>query len=255
MFGLLGLAASSAPTHLDMLRTMLAYPTLAWGMFEVSVWREGEDGVIRFERSAATGDCTDFFMERDMTCTTVLSRDAAGSEETPRLVQFRHAGPRRKSAYERFFGCEVRFAAGIDEIRLDAANWLSPPRLANAMSFRFFDNQCRRLSEVLARPLDFVDLVRSRLRAATPVPSLPELAASLHLTARTLQRRLAEQDTTFAALLRDVRLERAGEMLRRGGLPMEEIAWRLGFGDAVAFSHAFKQWTGLSPARFREANA
>ena len=41
-FGVLGLAASSAPTLLDMQRTLLSYPVLAWGMFEISAWRDAE---------------------------------------------------------------------------------------------------------------------------------------------------------------------------------------------------------------------
>lgn len=252
MFGVLGLACSSAPTLLEMQRTMLAYPQLAWGMFETTLWRDGDDAVLRAEASVDTGDCTAFFMERDTACAVTLFRDAVDRDASPRLVRFRHPAPRDPSPYLDFFGCEVQFGQPVNESRYDAASWSLRPRLANEMSWRFFDNQCRRLSESLARPVDFTDLTRSRLRSATPIPSLPELAASLHLTGRTLQRRLAAEGSSFAALLQDVRLERATELLGRGSLRMEEIAWRLGFSDAVAFSRAFKQWTGKAPAHFRE---
>ncbi len=67
------------------------------------------------------------------------------------------------------------------------------------MSFRFFSNQCHRLTTVIEEPLSYADVVRSRLRAATPVPSLMELVTELHLTKRTLQRRLDDEGTRFSA--------------------------------------------------------
>lgn len=254
MFGVLGLAVSSAPTLLEMQRTLLAYPQLAWGMFETTLWRDGDDAVLRAEASVETGDCTAFFMERDTACAVTLFRDALDRSASPRLVRFRHEAPRDTAPYREFFGCEVRFGEAVNESRYDASSWSLRPRLANEMSWRFFDNQCRRLSETLARPIDFTDLTRSRLRSATPIPSLPELATSLHLTGRTLQRRLAAEGSSFAGLLQGVRLERAAELLERGNLRMEEIAWRLGFSDAVAFSRAFKLWTGVAPAHFRRGS-
>jgi AraC-like DNA-binding protein len=253
MFGVLGLAASSAPTLLEMQRTMLAHPALAWGMFETTAWREGDEAVLRWEASVDTGDCTAFFMERDTTCAVTLLRDAIDEAAAPRVVRFVHAAPPDVASYREFFRSDVLFGQAANELRFDAAAWLARPRLANAMSFRFFENQCRSLGETLARPLELASVVRSRLRSATPVPALPELAASLHLTPRTLQRRLAAEGSTFAVLLRDVRLERSRELLLRGNLGMDEIAWRLGFGDAVAFSRAFKDWTGSAPAHFRAA--
>lgn len=255
MFGLLGLAASSAPTLLEMQRTVLAYPQLAWGMFETTLWREGDEAVLRAEASIDTGDCTAFFMERDTACAVTLFRDAIDEAASPRLVRFRHPAPRDTAPYREFFRCEVRFGEPVNESRFDVASLALRPRLANEMSWRFFDNQCRRLSESLARPVDFLDLTRSRLRSATPIPSLPDLASSLHLTPRTLQRRLAAEGSSFAGLLQDVRLERAVELLGRRSLRMEEIAWRLGFSDAVAFSRAFKQWTGSAPAHWRQGPA
>lgn len=258
MFGILGLAAASAPSMLEMQRTLLAYPALTWGMFEITVWREGDEGVLRFEQSAETGDCTGFFMERDLACSATLLHDALSASGAarellaPRLVRFRHEAPSDRKLYRELLGCEVRFGEPATELRFDASMWALRPQLANEMSFRFFDLQCRRLAESLSRPLEFRELVRSRLRAATPVPSLPELARALHLGNRTLQRRLAGEGSSFAEILREVRLERAMELLQRGGLLMDEIAWRLGFSDAVAFSRAFKSWTGMAPARFRE---
>ena len=118
------------------------------------------------------------------------------------------------------------------------------------MSFRFFDNQCRRLSAVMDKPLRYADVVRSRLRSATPMAWLPEVVDALHLTTRTLQRRLDEEGTRFSTLLAEVRRERAMEFMARSQMDNSAIALTLGFEHANAFSRAFKSWTGLSPRAY-----
>lgn len=119
------------------------------------------------------------------------------------------------------------------------------------MACRFFTNQCRRLSEVMAAPLSYADVVRARLRAAASMPSFKDVVAELYLTARTLQRRLQDENTDFSTLLAEVRAERAREMIAHGGMANEEIAECPGFEDGSAFSRAFKSWTGQSPQAFR----
>ena len=71
------------------------------------------------------------------------------------------------------------------------------------------------------------------------------------MTPRTLQRRLKNEGTLFSDLLRDVRQQRAEDSLLEGHLSLERIAEVLGFSDAVAFGHAFKQWTGQTPGRWK----
>ena len=83
------------------------------------------------------------------------------------------------------------------------------------------------------------------------MPSLEALAATLGIEARSLQRYLKKEGETFSSILRDVRLRRATDRLQYSDMMMEAIAEELGFSDAVAFSHAFKEWTGASPRQWR----
>jgi AraC-like DNA-binding protein len=65
---------------------------------------------------------------------------------------------------------------------------------------------------------------------------------------RTLQRRLREEGTSFAAIVDALRREMALAYLdRRVSIP--EVAQLLGYADTTAFHHAFRRWTGSSPAR------
>lgn len=251
MFGVLGLAASCAPTMRDLFRAIPAHPSLAWGCIGLSFWRDGSEEFVAFDENAEVGDCAAFFVERDTTATLTLVRQTLGAELNPLAVRFRHLPPPEPDAYERFFGCPVSFGDRVNQIRFARAMWDRPPPQANAISYRFFDNQCRRLAAVMDEPLSYVDVVRSRLRAATPMPSLPAVVESLHLTTRTLQRRLEEEGTSFSALYTEARRERALELVQRSGMGNSGIALCLGFEDASAFSRAFKTWTGQAPRDYR----
>lgn len=77
------------------------------------------------------------------------------------------------------------------------------------------------------------------------------IATLLNLSSRTLQRRLAEQGTTFQEIVDRVRATRAKYYLVQEGLSIREIARRLGFSGAPTFHRAFKKWTGSTPERFR----
>lgn len=247
LFGVLGLAASCAPTMRDMFRCVPTYPALAWGCIDEAVWRDGDEEYVAFYENDEVGDLGPFFAERDVTALLTLFRQTLGAELAPVAVHFRRPAPRDRRPYERFFQCPVHFAAELNQLRFPRTVWDTPPPQANAMSYRFFTNQCRRLSGLMEEPLSYTDVVRSRLRSTTPIPSLMELVTELHLTKRTLQRRLDDEGTSFSVLLNEVRRELAAELMRRGDVKQGEIAWRLGFEDASAFSRAFKSWTGQAP--------
>ncbi len=251
MFGLLGLAAACAPSVRELFHIILSYPPLAWGLIEVSVWRRGTATYVVYEPGATVGDLGEYYVARDMAATLTLFRDTLGPRLRPQAVRLRDADRARAEAIAARFGCRVTRDASADELHFASAVWEAVPPQANGMSRRFFENQCRRLAESMQGPFSFTDIVRGRLRTATPMPSLDELAGALHLTTRTLQRRLAAEDAGFSRVLREVREERARDLLRRRALHVEEVAYRLGFRDPDAFSRAFRGWTGCSPSEYR----
>ena len=71
--------------------------------------------------------------------------------------------------------------------------------------------------------------------------TLEDVAEQLHLTARTLRRRLQEQDLNFRQLLDQVRAE-LDQYLTLQGLSRALVAERLGYSDTAAYLHARKRW-------------
>jgi AraC-like DNA-binding protein len=72
------------------------------------------------------------------------------------------------------------------------------------------------------------------------------------MSGRTLQRRLADADTSFQSIVDDARRKLAVRLLRReGDATLSEVTFMTGFGDQSAFTRAFKRWTGQTPGAFR----
>ena len=75
----------------------------------------------------------------------------------------------------------------------------------------------------------------------------------MHMSARTLQLRLEQEDTQFSEVLDRARLGVARGLLLDPGVALSEAAVRLGFADLATFSRAFKRWTGKPPGQWRRS--
>jgi AraC-like DNA-binding protein len=82
-------------------------------------------------------------------------------------------------------------------------------------------------------------------------PQLREVARQLGLSARTLQRRLGEEQVTFQQLTAEARRELARHYLQHSALELGEIAYLLGFEDGNSFFRAFQQWESTTPGEWR----
>ncbi|MFP7477490.1 helix-turn-helix domain-containing protein [Terribacillus saccharophilus] len=83
---------------------------------------------------------------------------------------------------------------------------------------------------------------------------LQDIASELGMSGRTLQRRLTEEQTSFKALLMEVRHEQAREYLANSSLDLKEVAFLLGYKDQSSFYRAFRFWEGDTPLKWRHEN-
>ena len=82
-------------------------------------------------------------------------------------------------------------------------------------------------------------------------PNLDAIARSCGMSGRTLQRRLTEAHTTFAAVVDDARRQRAIAYLDNPQLSLSEVAWLLGYAEHSSFFRAFKRWFDTTPQQWR----
>ncbi|MCE2745122.1 MAG: AraC family transcriptional regulator [Burkholderiales bacterium] len=82
-------------------------------------------------------------------------------------------------------------------------------------------------------------------------PSIEQAAIYMNMSARNLQRKLADEGTSLAGILDEIRQNQAALRLKQSKDPLTAIALDLGFSDASAFSRACKRWFGKSPSDIR----
>ncbi len=124
--------------------------------------------------------------------------------------------------------------------------------LANPATVQMCEQQC----EALLATLDVQEGLLPRLRRlllARPgeFPDLDSVARALHTSGRSLRRHLASQGTSYQQVLDEVRKRLALQYLSTTHLPLQEIAYLLGFNDASNFRRAFRKWTGRMPSDYR----
>jgi AraC-like DNA-binding protein len=83
------------------------------------------------------------------------------------------------------------------------------------------------------------------------LPSMDAVANAMHMTSRTLRRRLGAEKTSYAAIVNDVRCSLALEYLKTTRMSADDIAGLLSFNDSKAFYRALKRWTGKGVRELR----
>lgn len=82
--------------------------------------------------------------------------------------------------------------------------------------------------------------------------SIDEIATSLNLSKRTLQRHLSTLSTTFNDEVQIARRTLVVPLMKDQSLNLIEISYLLGYSDPESFSRAFKKWFHQSPSVYRQ---
>ena len=169
-------------------------------------------------------------------------------------VELRRAAPPSTTAYEATFRAPIRFGADHDRLWFDAGEWDAPLRSADAALAHILEEHARILSQrAPAAPDAFLDAVQRAVGTALPEGGrIGEVARGMHMSVRTLQRKLDAAGTTYRAMADAVRRDLAEGYLADPGVSMVEVAFLLGFSDQTSFHRAFRRWTGQAPGRWRK---
>jgi AraC-like DNA-binding protein len=175
-----------------------------------------------------------------------------GQAFSPQRVAFRHVAPADASPYETLFGCPVAFGADANRLLIGRAAADHPLPTGNRDLAAAHD---RILVEQLAR-LDKANVV-ARFRASllermtSGEFAEEDIASDLHMSRRSLQRRLAEADTGYQSLVDDTRRDMALRYIQDPEKSATDITFLLGYSQQSVFTRAFRRWTGMSPSEYR----
>ncbi len=186
-----------------------------------------------------------------------LGRIYVGAPWPLKRVWFSNPKPANLNALTTFFETDaLEFDARSVGVRFDAALLERRIPTADAALHAFLERQAK--EKIQDQPtVPFMARVREKLAAgmATGNVQVERIATAMHCSARTLQRRLTEEGTSFQEVLDDARHEQALILLQTHHKPVGEVAFLLGYSDLRPFVRAFKRWTGRTPAEVRDAPA
>lgn len=178
-----------------------------------------------------------------------------GGAATPTRVELVR-GPLGDEALERaLFGDDVRAHRPRDVLVYTDAQWAAPMPGHDEILEAVLEQHAETLSAELAVPETLAEQVGVELRPLLGEgrAELRHVARRLGMSARTLQRRLRQDGTSFAAVLDETRRGLAQKHLADRSLTVMEVAFMLGYADESAFHRAHKRWHGQSPGEWRAA--
>jgi AraC-like DNA-binding protein len=181
------------------------------------------------------------------------ARLGTGTRISPLRVEFVQSRGHVNSI-ERHFGCPVLCGTQRNAIVFRATDAHRPFVTRNAELLGIlapqFDEELKQENGYKS----FVDRVRIAIQQelAGRRPTIEDIADALHISSRTLQRRLQGQGSSFQRVLEEARHRLARHYLNNSLLELNEAAYLLGYEDANSFVRAFRTWEGVPPARWRE---
>lgn len=184
---------------------------------------------------------------------TRMCRLVCGENFRLQAVNFKHAPPRDLKPYFEYFACPLSFDQTENQLLIPLV--LADEVLVGANSeLALLNDQVVTRRLALMDRNDIVARVQSALMEQLPNGNISDdsVAGALHMSVRTMHRKLAEVDQNFRTLLVEMRRELAEHYILDNSLTLTEISLLLGFSEPSSFSRAFKNWTGSAPSEVRQ---
>jgi AraC-like DNA-binding protein len=250
--GFLGFAAMTAPTVRSALDLIPRFAPTLTDALRITLLTQGSTTFLRVAELTPLGEARSEIMTAIMIglwqmASAITGAALVGDTElnlaAPRAYEarFLHLTPR-----------PIRFGAPHNQLSMETAALDTPLLMADPAAQQLATEQCSRELLALTRTTTTAETVRSALSAEGGLSlGLSDIAKRLYMSERTLKRRLMAQGTSFAALIEQVRRERATVLLETSDLPLSEVAEQVGYTELANFTRAFRRWTGVTPHRFR----
>lgn len=167
-------------------------------------------------------------------------------------VAFPYDQPPHVGDYALIYTARSRFGAACLEARFQANLLDLPLRRDETALLNFLEGAPGKLTTLYRRDRQMVLRVRDALRDALPqVLELDVVAGLIHLSPRTLERRLTQEGSSFRAIKDALRRDMALSRLVKTDHSVARIAADLGYADPSALYRACVDWTGKAPAEYR----
>ena len=254
LLGPLGLIFQASAHLREALQQLSSYLSVWQSATRVELIEEGATAACIYQIADANIRPRRQDAEYSLAAICSLIRNFLGSQWSPLEVHFEHPA-RTNRAYERAFHAPVYFAQDVNRLVLRQADLQRPGIASDRSMMPLMQRHLHHLAEESRQEQTFARQVNyciARRLGSGPL-TLPVVAQELGLSARSFQRRLAEERTTFRSLVRDHRRTLAESLMKDRSATVTSVAHTVGYAETAVLSRAFKGWTGASPRAYARA--
>ncbi|WP_256670069.1 AraC family transcriptional regulator [Pseudomonas sp. L-22-4S-12] len=193
-------------------------------------------------------------IEAVLAAVVALGHRLTGNQLLPLKVQFSQSPLGPLDDYHCVFRCPVEFDQAFSGILIDNAALDTPLAQAEAPLVNLHRQYVSARLAALSKPDDLAQELSAWIRSRLPgqPPTRAMAAQALGLSPKTLARRLQQDHLDFSTLLDQARRDAALLAVSSGDLGLADIGHSLGFAEPSIFWRAFKRWTGMTPAQWRQ---
>jgi AraC-like DNA-binding protein len=248
----IGLAALSSENFGSAIDQMARYKQLTCPE-EILQEKDNEEWSIQFRWLLADEVEPPVLIECCFAWVLSTARVGTGTRISPVRVEFVQPRAHVKTI-ERHFGCPVVCGTPRNAIIFRATDANRPFVTRNAELLGILAPQFDEELKEENGDENFIERVRIAIqqRLTGRRPTIEDIADALHISSRTLQRRLQDDGSSFQRVLEEARYQLARHYLNNSVLELNEAAYLLGYEDGNSFVRAFRTWEGIPPGRWRE---
>ncbi|RJO69485.1 AraC family transcriptional regulator [Nocardia panacis] len=254
--GIFALAVMSSPTQRAAIEVAMRYFSLMTSFARAWHRYEGDEMLLYLDDRDVPREVRGFLLERDVSALLTNWLLVFGAPPPVKRAEIAAGLRERIRPALEDFAIPNSEGVGPHLAVFDTTQIDGPMPHASPLTALLFDERCAELLERRGMRQGVAGAVRQILmHRMNGRITQQDVAATMHMSLRTMRRRLADEGTSYRRLCAQTFGSLAEELLSTG-LTVEDVAYRMGYSGAPSFSNAFKQWRGISPGRFaREAGA
>lgn len=213
---------------------------------------EKGEAILTFEPPFQVPGSPHFLSDLFFAAGTTAIRELIGMDTVGVYLELGYAPNTDAAAYEELLRMPVTFGHAASRLKGPAPVLDIPLQSAGVATADAYLRQCELLLQRMESAGGYESSVRRVLLSSRgEFPSAPAIAKTLHMSERTLRRRLEAENTSYQTIVNDVRNHLARQYLADTDLSVADVGALIGFEDLANFRQAFRKWNGITPAQFR----
>lgn len=250
--GPVGIAAYTSATLAEAIDVMIKFQNIRGQFAGMAIERDAQVVRVVFNLRVPYDEVGIFLIEALVASSQGSIEFLLGRTIDGARVEFAYPPPAHAAMYSQYLHAPFRFDAPRTQIEIPRATEATPLLLADGNAHQQAMRQCEQIAAELQQRDSFAQRVTAILRNNPgQLWTLDDVARSLHMSARTLMRRLKDEGTNYQQLLDAEQQRLARIYLDNPRHTVESVATALGYHDVSTFRRAFKRWFGVPPSEYQ----